>query len=352
MRISTSIAFLLLPPLLIDGCGCGGGRQEDAGPDEVVGLFTESGELMAVSNTNVNMPGFNVAYGEPQITWLAEEGTVVAPSDTVARMDVAGVLKELEDKQSELAISLADLSSTEMSQATEINKLEGALLQAESRFQQTVIDTQRVAYESKSRREETLLQLEKAEISLEKARRKIESTKLLQQQDLMIRQIKIEQTRRDIKYAKLTLERFTILAPAAGMIVYTKNRRDRSNKIKVGDNLRPGWPLIQLPDLSRMKALTSVNETDINKIWVGQSMRVRLDAYPRVPFEGEIVWISSTCRHKKRNSKVKVFDVEVLLTGNDKILKPGMTVSCEFLGQAGKLALSTVPADSSGQAGE
>ncbi len=349
MRIITTGFFMLLISLLIAGCGEDADKQSDE--EQQVGLFTESGELMAVRNTAVVMPRFRRSYGEPQITWLEDEGEVVESGDTVALIDAAQVLKALENKESELAISQADLDNTRISQAVEIRKLESNLKHALSRLRQAEIDTQRVAYESISRKEVALLKLESEKISFEKTQRKIESTKLLQEQDLIIQRIKINQTSRDVEVARQTLESFRIRAPAPGMIVHSWNRSTRG-KVQVGDKLYWGRPIVQLPDLTRMKASTSVNETDISRVYVGQKVRVRLDAYPRVPFDAEITWISSACHKKNKESNIKVFDAEVLLEGNDNILKPGMTVSCEFLGPASELALSGVPEDTSGQAGE
>ena len=58
---------------------------------------------------------------------------------------------------------------------------------------------------------------------------------------------------------------------------------------------------------------------------------VRLDALPKVAFDGKVTYIGKLCRQKERNSRQKVFDVEVEILKPDERLKPGMTVSCEFL---------------------
>jgi hypothetical protein len=51
----------------------------------------------------------------------------------------------------------------------------------------------------------------------------------------------------------------------------------------------------------------------------------------KVVFEGEIVYIGKLSRLKDQKSRQKVFDVEVKIIKPDERLKPGMTVSCEFL---------------------
>jgi multidrug efflux pump subunit AcrA (membrane-fusion protein) len=58
---------------------------------------------------------------------------------------------------------------------------------------------------------------------------------------------------------------------------------------------------------------------------------IRLDAYPDTSFAGTVTDIAALARNKERDSKVKVFDVTVVLSETDEILMPGMTVSCEII---------------------
>ena len=55
---------------------------------------------------------------------------------------------------------------------------------------------------------------------------------------------------------------------------------------------------------------------------------VRLDALPSVPFNGFIKEISKICFTRE---KEKVFNVVVEISESDLRLKPGMTVSCEYI---------------------
>jgi hypothetical protein len=86
-----------------------------------------------------------------------------------------------------------------------------------------------------------------------------------------------------------------------------------------------------VPELKWMKVTTFINENDFLKLQVGQKVNVRLDALPELMFKGEIAYIGRLCRLREQNSKQKGFDVEVKILEPDERLKPGMTVSCEFL---------------------
>ena len=96
---------------------------------------------------------------------------------------------------------------------------------------------------------------------------------------------------------------------------------------------------IIIPDSAKEKPLKGVvlaagNGTKDEEMVVkeGDTVLVRLDALPEVAFEGCIADIGLFCHPKDYNKpRQKVFDVEVRLLVSDERLKPGMTVSCEFL---------------------
>jgi len=46
---------------------------------------------------------------------------------------------------------------------------------------------------------------------------------------------------------------------------------------------------------------------------------------------GEVTYIEKLCHLKNPKSRQKVFEVEVKILKPDERLKPGMTVSCEFI---------------------
>jgi hypothetical protein len=124
----------------------------------------------------------------------------------------------------------------------------------------------------------------------------------------------------------------TLRAPVAGVFQIAHNWRT-GTLVKIGDNIYTGNNLANVPELAQMKVNTYINENDFLKIRTGQKAAVRLDALPDVVFDGEISYIGKLChlRDNNKKSRQKVFDVEVRMLKSDSRLKPGMTVSCEYL---------------------
>ncbi len=295
--------------------------------------ITETGELQALRSKVIIAPDYNWDYGRPQIVALEEEGTLVKEGQWVGQIDTTGVVSFLTNEKNQLAIEQANLKTLFVQQETEMKALEATMKEQEAALRQAIIDTQRVRFEAPSEQEISRLRLKIAQIAYEKAKKNVDHTKIVQEQDILIQRDRIRQIQVEIDEAYRTLDTYKLIAPANGMVVYkAQHGRGRSReKIKVGDEIRRGSPLIGLPDLSEMKAMSTVNETDIGKVHLDQKVIVRLDAFPDEHFNGKIIYIGKICRYEDDESKVKVFDIEVLLENATSICRPGMTVNCEVI---------------------
>jgi len=74
-----------------------------------------------------------------------------------------------------------------------------------------------------------------------------------------------------------------------------------------------------------------VSEIDISKVILGQQAEIKLDAFADTVFSGKVISIANLAQFKNRDSKIKVFPVEVLIDGSSDIFLPGMTVSCRII---------------------
>jgi HlyD family secretion protein len=84
-----------------------------------------------------------------------------------------------------------------------------------------------------------------------------------------------------------------------------------------------------------------INEVDIGKIRLNQPVKITLDAYPKVRFEGVIERIAPAARLE---DKVKVFDVEISIDRQGAELRTGMTANIDVVGEKREGVL-TVPVE-------
>jgi multidrug efflux system membrane fusion protein len=89
--------------------------------------------------------------------------------------------------------------------------------------------------------------------------------------------------------------------------------------VEVGQFLTAGTQIVSLTDLSVLYANFTVTEKQSAQLKVGQTVRVRVDAYPNRNFEGKITAIEPQIAADTRNIRV-----QATLDNPDHILKPGM----------------------------
>jgi HlyD family secretion protein len=133
----------------------------------------------------------------------------------------------------------------------------------------------------------------------------------------------------------------TVIAPMDG-VVLTKNVEIGESITSGVSSFNAGTVLFTVADTSRMIVKAGVNEVDIGKIRVGLPVRVTLDAYPKVRFDGKIDRIAPAVRI---DEKVRVFDVEIRLDAQGRELRSGMTANIEVIGEK-KAKVLTVPVES------
>ena len=132
-----------------------------------------------------------------------------------------------------------------------------------------------------------------------------------------------------------------VIAPMDG-VVLTKDVEIGESITSGVSSFNAGTVLFTVADTSRMIVKAGVNEVDIGKIRVGLPVRVTLDAYPKVRFEGKIDRIAPAVRI---DEKVRVFDVEIRLDAQGRELRSGMTANIEVTGEKKEKVL-TVPVES------
>jgi HlyD family secretion protein len=289
----------------------------------------ETGELAAVDTKAFIMPRFGDYWYQMKIIGILDHGTEVKAGDSIIQLDPSDVKKVIIDLEGQLETEQANMDKLLVNQSNTRAELETNLKNGLASFNLKELEMEYTKFESNQIKKSKELEFEQAKIELAKVKRSIVFNKTVEKNDLIIQKIKINQIKKDIKSAYDVLPRLTIRTPIPGIFQIARNRRNGS-MLKIGDQVYQGNNMGNVPNLSKMKVETQINEFDYQKISVGQKVVVRLDALPDVSFNGEVTLIEKLCYRKDEKSKQKVFDVEVKILDEDERLKPGMTVSCEF----------------------
>ena len=134
----------------------------------------------------------------------------------------------------------------------------------------------------------------------------------------------IAQTKAALKLVDTNLQYTRIISPVDGVVI--------SRNVDVGQTVAASFQTPTLftiaQDLTKMQIDTSVDESDIGNIIVGQDVEFIVDAYPDMTFKGK-VW-------QVRNAPVTVqnvvtYDVVVKVDNPELKLKPGMTANVSII---------------------
>lgn len=330
MRRTIQIAFLLVAIIFLGACSEAERETYRVQRGHFVQTITETGELAAVNEKTFLMPRYGRYWYELKIIGLLDHGTMVAPNDSIIQFDPSEIKKFIIDRETQLETHKANLEKTIVEISNRKSDLQSNLRSEQAAFDLKKLEVEQFRFESDKTKKIKELEFKQAQIRLEKVKRSVELYDIISDYQLKIQKINVNRREKEIENAYNILPDLTIRTPIKGIFQIAKKRRSREF-LKIGDEVNMNNKLGSVPDLSWMKVNTVVNEADFMKIYLGQEVNVRLDALPDVIFEGEVSFISKLCHPIEWNSRQKVFDVEVTLKVSDERLKPGMTVSCEYI---------------------
>lgn len=325
--------FIALLGLIFYSCGK---KEETQIPLGTVSKGTfhidmyEEGEVEAINSTTLFSPTINWRYGNLKITQMVKDGEEVQAGDTLIIFDPSEVQKGIVEAEGRLEISLAELEKMKAQHESDLEEMNSDLEVTNISQEISKIRFESAVYESEVKKREIKLNLEKSQIALDKAKEQIENRKKIQQEELKQKNLSIQQDRSRLKDAYETLDKLFVITPAPGIAIINHNWNS-GNKFQVGDQCWSGQPIIQLPDLSALKATVKINEVDIAKIVTGIKVEIRPDAFSEQVFTGSVSSVANLAVNKDNSNKIKVFPVEILINETDKNMLPGLTVSCRLL---------------------
>jgi HlyD family secretion protein len=329
LRQPMGLLYLLIIFLSIS---CGKGKPEDF--TIITGPFRQSvieaGELDAIKASFIKMPRIPYQYGSQfKIIGLVEHGVFVHKGDSIIKLDPSTVYKYIIEREDMFENELAASKKQVVQSENNIQDLKAQLKTEQAAFDLKKLEVERSKFDTDVKKRIKELEFKQAVIRLNKVKRNLELKPRIDNYDSKIQGIRVIQRETELRSARETLKQFLIRSPFDGTFQVATNRNYLNpQNWKVGDSPYQGYIIASIPDITRMKAKTYINEAEFKKVNPGMKVIVRLDALPSVPFNGIITEISKICFIRDRE---KVFNVVVEITESDLRLKPGMTVNCEYI---------------------
>lgn len=262
-----------------------------------------------------------------QIQWMAEEGKVVAKGDQIVVFDGSSEQAQLDQNEERLETMKLKLAQTKMREALNLTQAEGAYKLAKMRVGKAKIEASVPASEvSQYDKGKYELALQRAMLNMLKAEEKLKLAKQSLQTALQKKRIDLLKVQEEITYLRKQIEKMAIYAQFSGPVKYA-NHPWEGKKLAAGMNVQPSWAVLDLQGMSGFHVESWVHEIDVDKLQIGQTAQLVLDAYPGKTFAGKIDFVSSQAEKKPQWSTSVYYPLLVKFDQQPDVeLLPGMSV--------------------------
>lgn len=133
-----------------------------------------------------------------------------------------------------------------------------------------------------------------------------------------------DEAARQAAEAGLKIAHCSVAARSAGLVVYGEffDKSGERRKVRVGDSVWGGTPVLLLPDLAHLRIEGKVPESEIHRLSTGQPVHARLDAFPDLQLTGSILRVGSLGTAEKNDSRS--FPLVAAVDQTDPRFRPGM----------------------------
>ena len=254
---------------------------------------------------------------------LVDAGETVKAGQIMAELDKEEIQARVRAAQAALAASEANLSASQAdyqrsevdAQGPEVPLLQRAYERAkkmagEGVVSQAALDDAQRAYETAVNKRD----MARANLSVSKAK-------------IAQARAQVEQNRAALAQNEEELRNSTIVAPIDGIVL--------ARNVEVGDAVSSililgsgATSIFDMGDTKEVFVRGKVDESDIGKVYLGQTARIKVESFKDKTFDGKVTKISPMGTEK---DNVTTFEVRVSITNATGELKANMTANAEVI---------------------
>ncbi len=288
-----------------------------------------TGRIKAKSAETLNAP-ITRAF-QLSIDWMVPEGQKVTPGAVVVRFNNKQDRQMLAQSEQELINKRLNYQNQEETKRDRLQQLAQDLESAQLDVALSAVDA-RIPADLQKRKEyeEKQLAHQKARNQLELKKQQIAIDTQLEENNLKQMMIEIHKLEEEIRQQREAVENLALRTRNGGVVIYGENR-EGSRKLAVGDTVYQGATVVTIPNLATMELETWLTEQEWVQVSPGQTVKVRLDAYPDRLLTGSVRSVSEQAKPREQWSDGVYYHVLIELDQTDlSFLKPGMSAQTEI----------------------
>ena len=267
------------------------------------------------------------------LTDLRQPGEVVKPEDVVAQFDTTELTFNLREAEADLAEAQERLRQATAESLAKDEESRYALLKAESDLKLAELEARRNDLLASIVARQNILALDAARDRLNQLRTDLASRKATTEAGVAIQEAAVTKAQVKAETARQTIDAMTLRAPSDGYVSIQANTGNVFSWgmelpiFQVGDIVRPGMGVAQIPNLDDWQISAQIGELDRGHLAVGQGASITVVAAPGRVFTGRVTNIGNTTGPPWDRR----FECKLSIDDPTPELRPGMSVKVEII---------------------
>jgi len=288
---------------------------------------TARGELQGGNSEMLTAP----MTGENQmsIMSLRSPGEVVKAGDVVVQLDTTEQGYRLKEAEADLAEAEQNVAHATAASLAKEEEDRYAILQAKAELRLAELDVRRNELLSAIVARQNELALQSARDRLAQIQEDMANRKATSQAGIVIQEAARNKAKVKADLARKNIEMLTLKAKSDGYVAIQPNMNGNfmwgmtMPLIRVGDNVRPGMAVAQIPDLKNWEMTARIGELDRGHLGVGQPAEISVIALPGKTFVGRVKELGVVAGPPWERR----FDCKITIDKPSPELRPGMSAN-------------------------
>lgn len=292
-----------------------------------------SGTTSARDFANISCPRLRGPdIGNLELISLAQSGSHVKAGDVVAEINSQSARDHVDDVDSQVQQSQADIKKRMAEQQIELENLRQTLNTAKAELEKARLDAGASPIRTPIDVELLKLNVEEAEAEFKQLQSDVPNTEAKLKAEIRILELTRERHVRHRDRHAGDIKKLVIRTPMGGLVVMQSTwRASEMRQFQEGDQLHSGETFMKVVDTSSMQVDATVNQVEAEQMRIGQKATVEFDAFPGLQLPGRIYAIGALAVSGwRQNYYIRNIPIRILIEGRDDRVIPDLSAAANI----------------------
>lgn len=292
-----------------------------------------TGQTSAIDFANMTAPMMRGPDANREMILLnvAAAGSWVKKGTPVAQIDAQSLQDHVDDLLDTVETAQADIRKRRAEQAIELENLQQSIRLTKAEVDKTRLEYNGSETQTDIQRQILKLSLDEADAKYKQLQADVAQKRAAHAADIRILELTLSRHTRHRDRHIRDIKAFSVYAPMDGLVVMQQIfRGSEMGQVQQGDRLFPGQPFMKIVNTKTMQIEGTANQAESSSYRIGQTARIKLDAFGGLEFDGKVHSIGALASGGFRNSYyVRTVPLRITIAGSDPRLIPDLSASAD-----------------------